>query len=547
MKTIPEIFLQTVDAKRHETSILFKDCGQYRSLTWHEVHCDVRRYVANLIRLGVQQGDRVVQFAENRYEWILADLAMHILGVIHVPVHSTLSGAQVVEQAADSGATVLLISTSELLAKLAGSSTPLPDSVAVHSYEQLGDFRGQPVALFDSPDVALSAAEVMEATIADRLTLDSYATILYTSGTTGEPKGVVLSQGNLVSNSVGANNAIGQRPSDLRLNFLPLSHIFARTCDLYSWLVGGSQLALAESRDTVIQDAQSIHPTVVNAVPYFYARIQKALVEKGAENAPGALKSLLGGRVRLCCSGGAPLTTQLYDFFKSQGLPLLQGYGLTESSPVISVSSISSDRRGSVGRPIEDVEVKIADDGEVLTRGPHVMVGYWRNEPATREAIRDGWLHTGDLGRVDEDGFLYITGRKKELIVTATGKNVAPSYLEALLVEDPLIAQAIVIGDDRKFLTALIVPDVAALKNALSVEVLPDLNGSEIQTLMHQRITSRLTEVAKHEQIGKFTVLPRAFSVEDGELTAKLSLRRKIIEANFSSEIEAMYSPESKC
>ena len=542
MNTIPEFFLKTVAEKEHETSIYIKEFGKYRGRTWHEVHLDVRRYIANLLRLGVRQGNRVVQFCENRYEWILADLAMHILGVVHVPVHSTLSGTQVVEQASDCGATVLLISTQELLQKVINSSKSLPTSIAVSSYEALGEFRGRPVGLFDQQDVDCSIAEELEASVKERVKFDSYATILYTSGTTGEPKGVVLNQRNIVTNSVGANKAIGQRGSDLRLNFLPLSHIFARTCDLYSWIVGGSQLALAESRDTVIQDAQAIRPTVVNAVPYFYARIQKALAEKGLENVPDAVKNLLGGRVRFCCSGGAPLTLSLYDYFKSQGLPLLQGYGLTESSPVISVSTLTADRRGAVGKPIDDVEVRIADDGEILTRGPHVMVEYWQNEAATNEIIRDGWLHTGDLGSVDDDGFLYVTGRKKELIVTATGKNVAPAYLEALLVEDPLIAQAIVIGDSRKFLAALIVPDKEVLKTELSVEVLPDLNGPEVHAVLAKQIAARLTDVSKFEQIGKFKVLSRPFSTENGELTAKLSLRRKVIEENFSSEIEAMYS-----
>lgn len=512
------------------------------SLTWQEVLTDVRRYLANLLRLGVAQGDRVVQFSENRYEWILADIAMHILGAIHVPVHSTLSGAQVVEQAIDSGAEVLLVSGQTLLEKLEQSSQKLPGSISVHSFEVVTSRDGKSIPLFDQADVELAAAAECEASVAERIQAETYATILYTSGTTGEPKGVILDQRNIVTNSVTANDVIGQTAADLRLNLLPLSHIFARTADLYSWIAGGSQLALAESRETVIADAQEIKPTIVNAVPYFYARIQKALEEKGAADAPGAVKSVLGGRVRFCCSGGAPLTTQLYDYFQSQGLPLLQGYGLTESSPIISVSTLEDDRRGAVGRPLSEVEVKIADDGEVLTRGPHVMVGYWKNEAATNEAIRDGWLYTGDLGRVDEDGFLYITGRKKELIVTATGKNVAPAYLEALLVEDAVIAQALVIGDNRKFLTALIVPDGDAMCKALDVDSLPELNSEPIHTLLEERIAGRLSEVAKNERIGKFTVLDRAFSADEGELTAKLSLRRNVIEEHFADVIEAMYA-----
>ena len=542
MRTIPELFLNQVASTLHKAAIYFRESGKYRALTWHGVLLDVRRYVANLLRLGVEPGDRIVQFAENRYEWILADLAMHVLGAIHVPVHSTLSGAQVVEQATDCETALMLVSGQDLLDKLAGSSTPLSDQVAVHSFEPVGEFHGRPVSLFDDKHVDLAAAEALETTVAERISPDTYATILYTSGTTGEPKGVILNQNNIVTNSLGANEMIGQREGDLRLCFLPLSHIFARTCDLYGWIASGAQLALAASRDTVIADAQEIKPTVINAVPYFYARLQKALAEKGAADMPDAVKNLLGGRVRFCCSGGAPLTTPLYDYFKSQNLPLLQGYGLTESSPVISVSTLSHDRRGAVGKLIPDIDVNIADDGEVLTRGPHVMVGYWKNDAATQEVIKDGWLHTGDLGELDDDGFLYITGRKKELIVTATGKNVAPAYLEALLVEDSCIAQALVIGDNRKFLSALVVPDVDGIKSALGIGELTDLNAPEVTELISNRIAERLEEVAKNEKIGKFTLLTRPFSTELGELTAKLSLRRSVIEQNFATEIEAMYA-----
>ena len=543
--TIPQIFLQQVESCPDVPAIHIKVDGSFESRTWSEVRDDVRRYVAHLVRLGVKQGDRVVQFAENRYEWILLDLAIHVLGAVHVPVHSTLSGAQVVEQATDSGAQIVVISNNGLLQKMAHSTTRLPEATSVYAYETVDALFGVEIPLFDSPDVASQDIDYvieLEKTVGERIKNDTYATILYTSGTTGEPKGVILDQGNITTNSLDTVKVIAQQPDDLRLNFLPLSHIFARTCDLYGWLASGAQLAIAESRDTVVADAQAIKPTVLNAVPYFYARLQKALAEKGADKMPGAVNNLLGGRVRFCCSGGAPLTVPLYDYFQSQELPLLQGYGLTESSPVISVSTLSHDRRGAVGRPIPNVEVKIADDGEVLTRGPHVMVGYWQNEAATSEAIHDGWLHTGDLGEIDADGYLYITGRKKELIVTATGKNVAPAYLEALLVEDPLIAQALVIGDNRKFLTALIVPDPEGLKKALQVETLPELNGKEIQDLVARHISERLTEVAKNEQIGKFTVLSRPFSTELGELTAKLSLRRSVIEEHFASEIESMYA-----
>jgi long-chain acyl-CoA synthetase len=376
---------------------------------------------------------------------------------------------------------------------------------------------------------------------------DSLATIVYTSGTTGEPRGVMLSQGNLASNALARTQALGHHAGDLRLNFLPLSHIFARTCDLYTWLATGSRLALAESRQTVLADCQAIHPTVINGVPYFYKKAIRVLCERGEAGRKGALRELFGGAIRMCCSGGAALPDRVFDFYCRQEVQLLQGYGLTEASPDISVNRPAEMRKGTVGRPIPGVEVRIAEDGEILTRGPHVMIGYYKDPIATGEAIRDGWLHTGDLGELDEQGYLRVTGRKKEIIVTAGGQNVAPLLLESLLTEDPLISQALVVGDGRDYLAALIVPDLDALRNELAARHTPVACDSQMLTdplvlsLYEQRIRERLACLSGYEQVRKFRLTARPFTIESGELTAKLSLRRRVIEANRAQEIEAMY------
>ncbi|MEO8497718.1 MAG: AMP-binding protein, partial [Planctomycetota bacterium] len=250
------------------------------------------------------------------------------------------------------------------------------------------------------------------------------------------------------------------------------------------------------------------------------------------------------------CSGGAALPVHVFDFFMKHDVPLLQGYGLTESSPVITLSSEHGVKRGAVGRAIPEVEVRIAGDGEVLTRGPHVMLGYFKNQAATEEVIRDGWLHTGDIGRLDEEGYLFITGRKKELIVTSGGKNIAPVYLESLLTQDPLIAQAVVIGDDRKYLTALIVPEFALLDEEIASRGLDVSSGTdvlqhtEVLKLFEERIAARLAVVSSYEQVRKFTLLKRGFTVESGEMTPKLTLRRDSIQANCRDLIEAMYGGE---
>jgi long-chain acyl-CoA synthetase len=275
--------------------------------------------------------------------------------------------------------------------------------------------------------------------------------------------------------------------------------------------------------------------------------VHRGLADKGFAETPGALRAALGGAIRVCCGGGAALPEHLFDYFHSHGVPLLQGYGLTESSPVISLSSPAAFRRGASGRPIEGIEVRIAPDGEILTRGPHVMVGYYENPAATAEVLRDGWLYTGDLGRLDDDNFLYITGRKKEILVTLGGKNVAPVFLESLLTQDPLILQALVVGDDRPCLAALIVPNWEPLETALAARGITGLSrgaaltDSQVLALYHERIRQRLVDVAPWEQVQRFVLLPRGFSIEEGEMTAKLSLRRKVIEQHFAEDIESLY------
>jgi long-chain acyl-CoA synthetase len=357
----------------------------------------------------------------------------------------------------------------------------------------------------------------------------------------------MLTQRNLVSNAAATAEAHQRGPGDLQLCFLPLSHAFARTCDLYTWIVQGSQLALAESRETVLADCRRFRPTVINAVPYFYQRVYRQWRQQSGTI---SLRELLGGRVRECCCGGAPLSDDLSDAFEQQDVRLLPGYGLTEASPVVAVSTPHQYKRGAVGRPIPGVQVCVADDGELLTRGPHVMAGLWRDEATTRQVIRDQWLHTGDLAHVDPQGFVTITGRKKELIVMAVGSKVVPTHVEQLLCRDPLIQQAMVVGDGRNCLAALIVPDRGRLLAEISGEHTPaadapsgchvvDLDSATVRQLYSQRITQQLSGVAHHQQVRHFRLLSRPFSAEHGELTPKMTLRRTVIEAKNARENEA--------
>jgi long-chain acyl-CoA synthetase len=507
-RTIAEFFSATLANRSEEPALGTIREGAVQWRTWAEIARDVR-FVADLLRaMGVQRGDRVAQVSENRYDWILVDLALHQLGAVHVPIHVTLSGDQIAEQIATSGSHVVFVARGELLEKFAGRLKG-GERVLVHDeqdYEQEKPLLGKPAV---APD-----------TISHVAPPDDLATILFTSGTTGRPRGVMLSQRNLAWNAATTSDTHGNSPEQTRINILPFSHIYARTCDLYTWVYRGSRLVLAESRETLVRDCQLVHPTVLNGVPYVYERLAQRVRASGAP-----LAAVLGGRMTQLTCGGAPISPDVEAWYESQRLPLLPGYGLTESSPVISVSTPAARKSGSVGKPLAGLEIKIAGDGEVLVRGPNVMLGYWQDDAATAEAIWDGWLQTGDLGGLDGDGFLSIRGRKKELIVLSTGKNVSPTRVESLLTASPLIEQAAVFGDGLPGLVALVVPAKSEGRGASREEI-------------EAEITARLATAAREEQVHRFVLLERPFSIERGELTPKLSLCREVIARNFAVELK---------
>lgn len=514
-RTIIDYFAEAVAHRGKEQALGFIREGVLHWRTWSEVASDVTR-VANVIRsAGVSSGDRVAQVSENRYEWIITDLAVHLVGAVHVPIHVTLSGEQIAEQIADCGARMVFVSCDELLHKFVSLiDNRLP--VVVH------ETQGEPQPV-DSDFADFPRASV---------NWENVATILYTSGTTGRPRGVMLTHANLASNARGASEMFGGGHEQTRLCILPLSHIFARTCDLYTWVYRGSQLVLAENRETLERDCKLAKPTAISAVPFLYQRVADRLRNDPATDNPESLRSFFGGRMEHLTSGGAPLAPDVEAWFAERELPILQGYGLTESSPVISLSTPHSRRFGAVGRPLAGIEVRIAEDGEILVRGPNVMLGYWRNEEATSQTIRDGWLHTGDLGELDADGFLYIRGRKKELIVLSTGKKVFPGRIESLLTASPLIEQAAVFGDGLPTLVALIVPAARHKDGGETRE--------ELSQIIEAEIARCLASAAHEEQVRRFVLLDRPFSLDHGELTAKMSLRRDVIARNFAADLAAM-------
>lgn len=543
--TLIKLFLDRAAKQAARPAVHFRHDNEYQFKTWTELADDVGRTAVALKNLGVQKGDRVMLISPNRYEWVVADMAIMVAGGINVPVHVSLSGPQMVWQINHSGAKTVIVSEKNFASLIAPHLGDL--QLTLLSFDEckkpFGERRFTQLRTLTRPIDSAAGKKMLEEAV-QIVSPDDVATIIYTSGTTGEPKGAMLSQNNLASNCLMTAEMTHALNDDIRLTWLPMSHIFARTCDLYGILGCGYELALADSTDTILENCAYYKPTLMNGVPYFYEKVMNKLIEA---KTPGMLQHLFGGRLRVCVAGGAPLPEHVAAFYRQYGVFLLQGYGLTESSPVISGETPDYYKTGTVGQILPGVEVKIAPDGEILSKGPHIMLGYWNNPTATAEAIVDGWLHTGDLGSVDSEGYLKITGRKKELIVTSAGKNIAPVFLESLLKADPLFMQVVVIGDRRKFLTALIVPGMDFLKSWAAETKLEWTDDAEmlvhpqVRQLYSDRISTLLKDVAHHEQIRNFALLPRPFSVETDELTLTLKLRRSIIAKNYSQTIEEMY------
>lgn len=537
-QTLGEIVLHRFEHGGDALALHLPHCDGHdcQTRSWSELRDDVVALAAAMGALGVRAGDRVAQLSENRYEWILVDFACLLTQTVHVPLHASLSGFQAVQQVRHAEAKLVFVSNAEQAAKLVEVQAEWPESILFVSHSAcnglLGEqWRGETSQWIREQREPLTARSLEQRLpAAASIDANTLATILYTSGTTGDPKGVMLTHGNLASNAIASTMAFGDQPHELKLNFLPLSHIFARTCDLYSWLVRGGELVIASARENVLAECVRFQPTVINGVPYFYEKIYRSVCDKGLVEAPGIVRKMLGERIRFCNSGGAPLPTHVFDYFHSQQVPLLEGYGLSETSPVISLSTPDGFKRGSCGRLVDGVEVSIAADGEILTRGPHVMHGYYKAPEATQDVLVSGWLMTGDLGYLDEDGYLFITGRKKDILVLSSGKNVAPAYLESLLTAHPAIAQAMIVGDGRSYLAALIVPS----------------DPNRPIERYAQIIEACLSQCSHHEQVRRYRVLAQPFSIERGELTPKLSLRRQVIAEHYAAEIEALYASDQR-
>jgi len=586
------LFFNAVATHALPNAFMHKVGGAWRSISHATVLERVRHIALGLSRLGIVPGDRVGILSENRPEWALTDYACICSGMIDVPVYPTLPAEQVPFILNNSGTSVIFVSTAVQAQKVASVRSEVPGLQWVIGFDATkADGCDMTLAELEAMGAAQDGPAVAAKFKADALAVqpDHLLTLIYTSGTTGNPKGVMLTHDNVYSNCIATQNSIPLSGGDVALSFLPLSHIFERMGDYYLF-ANGVTIAYAESIDTVPINMQEVSPTIMMSVPRLYEKIYARVLENAV--AAGGLKARIffwaratgdrwadeklagrepsgllafkyslaqklvfsklkertGGRMRFFISGGAPLSPQINKFFFSAGLTILEGYGLTETSPVISANTVANFRIGTVGKPLVGVEVRIASDGEILTRGPHVMKGYYKAPEATAEAIdHEGWFHTGDIGEI-EDGFVKITDRKKDIIVTAGGKNLAPQPIEIRLKTNKYVSQAVMIGDKRKYPIVLIVPDWdqlekwAAEQNIVWTSRAELLKMPTIQAKMEKEVKGELTGLGSYETPKKVGLLEHDFSIERGELTPKLSVKRRVVEKTNADVIEGLYA-----
>jgi long-chain acyl-CoA synthetase len=589
MQTIPRLFLRLTDTYKKPALLLYKKDGIYIPLSTEEVRGEVERIALGLRGLGVAPGDKVILLAENGPWWAMTDYAILSLGAITVPIYTSLVPEQIKYIINDSDAKVVIVSDRKLWEKTAAVKKDLAQVVHFASFES------QPVATVLPLDRIKAEGEkarradprLFEIT-AQAVKPDDTASIIYTSGTTGIPKGVMLTHANFASNVETLAAIIPFSDKDTDLSFLPLSHVLERQV-MFAFLSRGVSMAFAESIETVAENLLEVKPTIMVSVPrlfekiyarvmdnvltgsslkkkiFFWAlKVGKACGERTLQKRPipGSLRrrrsvahrlvfskilEKTGGRVRFFVSGGAPLAKDIAEFFYALGIVVLEGYGLTESSPVIALNTFDDLRFGTVGKPIPGVEVKIAPDGEILAKGPNIMKGYYRKEEETREALEGGWLRTGDIGYLDKEGFLVITDRKKDLIVTSGGKNVAPQPIENVLKQNPFIANAVVIGGSRKFIAALIVPDFEKLEGYAKAEEVSYVNRRDL--IQNESVVRFLLEevdrctpnLAPYEKVKKIALLDRDFEIEQGEITPTLKVKRNIVEEKYKELIDSIY------
>jgi long-chain acyl-CoA synthetase len=595
-KSIPAMLRAQATRLSDKPAVKFRKQGAWVTLSYAQFYGRALMVARGLRKLNIAPGDRVAILSENRVGWTIADMGILAAGAVTVPIYSTNTPEQVEYVLAHAGPKVVFLSHKAQYRKLLQIRERIPEVQLVVSFDRFLGESSLPLMTFyqlSEIDEPVQDDERRELeSIVDAIEPDALMTVIYTSGTTGIPKGVMLSHRNIlfdVSRTIAKAGTLTDH--ETFLSFLPLSHVLERSVGYYLLMLQGGLMAFADSIEKIAENMLEIEPTMMVCVPRLFEKIHSRIFEHvhtlalykrrlfrtalaigrryicakyiekkvplwlGLKYALAdriiftKLRGRFGRRLKFCCCGGAPLDKEINEFFWIIGVPILEGYGLTETSPVVCNNNFVSLRFGSVGTALEETEVAIAEDGEVLVRGPQVMQGYYREPEATEEAMQDGWFKTGDIGRL-EAGFLYITDRKKELIITAGGKNVAPQPIENLLKRDKYISQAMVYGDRKPYLTALLVPTVERLLEFARDEGIDYHDVEELVVhepvvrLYEQRVAEANSQLASYETIKKFVLLPRDFSLQAGELTPTLKLRRKHIAEQHREKIERMYAEE---
>ncbi|MGB9906838.1 MAG: AMP-dependent synthetase/ligase [Candidatus Saccharicenans sp.] len=593
IETLAQLFLNTVKTYQKPDLMLYKKEGRYVPISTAEFEKRVIHLALALNHLGLRKGDKLIILSENRPEWVMTDFATICQGGLTVPIYTSLTATQAEYIIQDSDASVVVVSTAEQRAKVEAVRNNLTKVKHFITFEE------EEIPGFINLALLLEIGRKKEAEnpelfveLAQAIKPEDEASLIYTSGTTGYPKGVILTHHNFITNVKTCVALFDITSRDTVLSFLPLSHVLERMV-MFAYLYAGTTIGFAESIDTVAQNLLEVRPNIMVSVPRvfekIYARVmdnvltsstlkrkiffwayrigrKSAQKDLAGEKIPPLLKlkrkiahklvfskiiERTGGRVRFFISGGAPLSKDIAEFFYALGLVIYEGYGLTETAPVLAVNRPGAIKFGTVGKPIPEVEIKIAPDGEILARGPNVMKGYYKKENETREAFEGGWFHTGDIGHLDEDGFLVITDRKKDLIVTSGGKNVAPQPIENLLKTSPFISTVVVIGDKRRFISALVVPNFEKLEELARGRGLQFasrqelIRNPEIVAFIQEEIDRATAHMASYEKIKKIALLERELEIEKGEITPTLKVRRAAIENRYRELIDSLYREDS--
>jgi len=580
--SLPEAFFTQVEASAIAPAQWVRVDGEYAPITYEMLADRIRHVATGLMEAGVKPGDRVGLLMENRPEWAVIDYAILSIGAVTLPLYCSYRPQDMSFVLNDAGASIVFSAGGKLLRDLKKAVLEcktvkriyLCDEADAKEYEE--DFV---LPMSDVEAVEIDAERLKKRL--DKIERDQLATLVYTSGTTANPKGVMLTHGNILTNLEAVPAVIDLSADDCMLSFLPLAHALERTGGHFLVYTFGISVAFAERPDTVAKNMVEARPTIMIVVPRMLevvrnkilAQISKQsglkqklfnsyfeLARKTRRGPAGGMvyrlldrligdkvRGSFGGRLRVFVSGGAPLSVEVGDFFEALGLPVLEGYGLSETAPLLSVNPMSDRRIGTVGPAAKGVEIRIADDGEIIVRGGNIMTGYWKNRSATKEVLIDGWLHTGDIGEFDADGYLKITDRKKDIIVNSGGENIAPQRIEGLMVVDEFIDQAAVYGDQRPYLVALVVPNQEACMKWAESSGLPksdwqDLAASDIlRKHLQSHIQEHLSGLNQHEQIRRIHVLTDPFTIENGFLTPTLKLKRRLINEQFKELFESLY------